>query len=163
LQWWNFWLQLCLTRRGGSGHSCRCLHPGLPAVATGAAAWHFTGRRPTAGKARHNGLLKGWNQREVWPSCFYRIKREKRMARTKKKVLDPMFYMLADPARASNSSVAVPAARLNKSSQSERIPIRAGYCSGCNVRIPSRLLQRALAGATIQCEQCSHKLYVEVD
>jgi hypothetical protein len=94
---------------------------------------------------------------------FLSNKKGKNMARTKKKLLDPLFHKLADPASASSVSVARPAARLNKSIQPERIPIRAGYCSGCNVRIPSRLLQRALAGATIQCEQCSHRLYVEAD
>ena len=85
------------------------------------------------------------------------------MAQTKKKKLDHMFNKLANPASASNVLVTRVAVKHNKSSQPERVPIRAGYCSGCNMRIPSRLLQRALAGTTIQCEQCSRRLYVEAD
>lgn len=85
------------------------------------------------------------------------------MVRTKKRTLDRMFNKLANPAIASSVSVAHAMERLNKGSQPERIPIRAGYCSGCNIRIPSRLVQRALAGTTIQCEQCSRRLYVEAD
>jgi hypothetical protein len=85
------------------------------------------------------------------------------MERIKRKSLDRIFKNLGNPARLSGVSVSHAAVRLNKSSQPERIPIRAGYCSGCNMRIPSRLLQRAMNGTTIQCEQCSRRLYVEAD
>ncbi len=85
------------------------------------------------------------------------------MAQTKKRKLDHMINKLANPAPASSVSVGGVAVMHNKSSQPERVLIRAGYCSGCNMRIPSRLLQRALAGTTIQCEQCSRRLYVEGD
>jgi hypothetical protein len=81
------------------------------------------------------------------------------MARITKRALNHMFDKLASPALASN-------VLLTRNSeidiQPDRIPIRAGHCSGCNVRIPSGQLQRALGGKTIQCEHCLRLLCVEL-
>jgi hypothetical protein len=72
-----------------------------------------------------------------------------------------MFDELANPALASNVLLTRTVAKGNNDSQPDRMPIRAGHCSVCNVRIPSGQLQRALAGKTIQCEHCHRVLYVE--
>ena len=83
------------------------------------------------------------------------------MARTTKRALNRMFDELANPAPASNVLLTRTAVKRNDDSQPDRATIRAGHCSGCNVRIPSGQLQRALGGRTIQCEHCHRVLYVE--
>ena len=83
------------------------------------------------------------------------------MTRTTKRALDRMSAQLASPALASNVLLTRTAAKRNSDSQVDCMPIRAGHCSECNVRIPSGQLQRALAGKTIQCEHCHRVLYVE--
>jgi hypothetical protein len=83
------------------------------------------------------------------------------MARTTKRALNRMFDELANPAPTSNVLLTRTAAKRNNDSQPDSMPIRAGHCSVCNVRIPSGQLQRALGGKTIQCEHCHRVLYVE--
>ena len=83
------------------------------------------------------------------------------MTRTTKRALNRMSTQLASPALASNVLLTRTAAKRNSDSQVDRMPIRAGHCSECNVRIPSGQLQRALAGKTIQCEHCHRVLYIE--
>jgi len=83
------------------------------------------------------------------------------MARTTKRALNRMSTQLASPALASNVLLTRTAVKRNSDNQADRMPIRAGHCSECNVKIPSGQLQRALAGKTIQCEHCHSVLYVE--
>ena len=82
------------------------------------------------------------------------------MARTKR-ALNRMFDELANRTLASNVLLTRAAVKRHDESQSDRATIRAGHCSGCNVRIPSGQLQRALGGKTIQCEHCHRVLYIE--
>jgi len=69
--------------------------------------------------------------------------------------------LASSPALASNVVLTRTAAKHNSKSQVDRMPIRAGHCSECNVRIPSGQLQRALEGKSVQCEHCHHVLYIE--
>jgi len=85
------------------------------------------------------------------------------MARMTKRALNCMFDKQASPALTSNVLVTRAATKRNNDSQPDRMPIRAGHCSGCNMRIPFGHLQRALGGKTIQCEHCFRSLYVEAD
>jgi hypothetical protein len=80
------------------------------------------------------------------------------MARMTKRVLK-----LAGAAGASNVLLTRTACEHTQYDRGELMPIRAGHCSGCNMRIPSGHLQRALGGKTIQCEHCFRSLYVEAD
>ncbi len=84
------------------------------------------------------------------------------MARTTNRALNRMLSKLTNQA-ATSAVLLTRAARPSKNGQPGRIPIRGGHCSGCNVRIPSGHLQRALAGKIIQCERCLLQLYVEKD
>ncbi len=84
------------------------------------------------------------------------------MARTTKKTLNLMFDKVATPAPASSVLVMRETAKPRKNG-SRNSPIRAIHCSGCNVRIPSALLQRALAGKPIQCEHCHRELFSVAD
>ena len=83
------------------------------------------------------------------------------MARTTKRALNRMFDELANPAPTSHVLLTRTAAKRNNDIQPDSMPIRAGHCSVCNVRIPSGQLQRALGGKTIQCEHCHRVLYVD--
>jgi hypothetical protein len=83
------------------------------------------------------------------------------MTKTTKRALNRMPTQLASPVLTSNVLLTPAAAKRNSDNQVDRMPIRAGHCSECNVRIPSGQLQRALAGKTIQCEHCQHVLFVE--
>jgi hypothetical protein len=83
------------------------------------------------------------------------------MARTTKRALNRMFNEMANPALASNVLLTRMAVKRNNGSQPDRATIRAGHCSGCNVRILSGQLQRALGGKTIQCEHCHRVLALE--
>jgi hypothetical protein len=97
------------------------------------------------------------------PYVLIEIERGKqRMTRTTQRALNRMATQLASPALASNVLLTRTVAKRNGDSQGDPMPIRAGHCSECNVRIPSGQLQRALAGKTIQCEHCHRVLYVGV-
>lgn len=85
------------------------------------------------------------------------------MARETKRTLRRVVKELATPVLTSNVLLTRTAAKRKNDSQPDSMPIRAGHCSQCNVRIPSGQLQRALAGKTIQCEHCHRVLYVEAD
>jgi hypothetical protein len=86
---------------------------------------------------------------------------DKGMTRTTKRAFDRISTQLASPVPASNVLLTLAAAKRHTDGLVDRMPIRAGHCSECNVRIPSGQLQRALSGKTIQCEHCHHALYVE--
>ena len=83
------------------------------------------------------------------------------MARKTKKTLRSVVKELATPTLASNVLLTRTVAKRKNDIPPDSMPIRAGHCSECNVRIPSGQLQRALAGKTIQCEHCDHVLHVE--
>ena len=83
------------------------------------------------------------------------------MTRTTKRAFNRIPTQLASPVPASNVLLTLAAAkRHTDASRWYPMPIRAGHCSECNVRIPSGQLQRALSGKTIQCEHCHRVLYV---
>jgi C4-type zinc ribbon protein len=82
------------------------------------------------------------------------------MARTTKTTLNRRFN--AEAKSESNVLLTRTTVKCVNDSQADRATIRAGHCSGCNVRIPSGQLQRVLTGKTIQCEHCRRVLYVEL-
>src|SRR5262249_28221038 len=85
----------------------------------------------------------------------------KRMARTNKRAVDRTFERSANSPAALRILVTKATEGVARGSQRPSSPIRTGHCSGCNVRIPSSQLQRALVGKTIQCEHCRLFLYPE--
>src|SRR5690349_13337709 len=99
----------------------------------------------------------------VSAAVFGKGKGENQMTRSTKKSLDRSVDAIRKPSPASRVLLTRATPKRNGGSESARMPIRAGHCSGCNVRIPLALLQRALASKRIHCEHCHRELLIDFD
>lgn len=93
---------------------------------------------------------------------LFEQKGNQKMVRTSKKTSHRTIKERTTPAPTSNVLLTRTASKRKNDPQPDLLPIRAGHCSECNVRIPSGQLQRALVGKAIQCEHCHRELYIEM-
>ncbi|MGH9429719.1 MAG: hypothetical protein ACRD2L_25825 [Terriglobia bacterium] len=84
------------------------------------------------------------------------------MVRTSKKTSHHGVKERTTSPMTSNVLLTRTASKRKNDPQPDFLPIRAGHCSQCNVRIPSGQLQRALVGKAIQCEHCHSALHIDV-